>query len=313
VTANAPSNPTGDQSLQTPTAASPTPSKPTETESLGPLSEAAKPAPPAKASDIPNFAAAPPSAEASPPKSNAPATEPESGKWVPIPNAGKIGSRDDRPTPRESPASTRVEPADAATVEPETQVETVAHTVLRGENFWTISRRYYGSGRYYMALWKANRETVSAPERLVVGATIHIPPPEALDPALIEPARVLRPAASAPSARLRRTSRPVAQDGAAPRSARRSSDVELALPIADPFSGRDGRASAGLDPTSDERERPTRPAYKVRPRDTLRSIAKTKLGDPHRADEIRALNEAILDERGEVIPGQLIELPPDAQ
>ena len=34
--------------------------------------------------------------------------------------------------------------------------EAVPHIVERDENFWTISRLYYGLGRYYQALWRAN-------------------------------------------------------------------------------------------------------------------------------------------------------------
>ena len=38
------------------------------------------------------------------------------------------------------------------------RVESLLHVVDRGENFWTISRLYYGSGDYYRALWKANSQ-----------------------------------------------------------------------------------------------------------------------------------------------------------
>ena len=60
------------------------------------------------------------------------------------------------------------------------------HTVLSGENFWTISRTYYKSGRYYMALWDANKKAVAAPDRLAVGDKIIIPRADQLDPALIQ-------------------------------------------------------------------------------------------------------------------------------
>ena len=36
------------------------------------------------------------------------------------------------------------------------------HKVEKNENFWTISRLYYNSGRYYKALWKANDDKVPA-------------------------------------------------------------------------------------------------------------------------------------------------------
>jgi len=60
------------------------------------------------------------------------------------------------------------------------------HTVRSGENFWTISLLYYGSSRYGKALWAANKDVVSAFDRLTVGAKIVIPRVNQLDPALIE-------------------------------------------------------------------------------------------------------------------------------
>jgi hypothetical protein len=62
------------------------------------------------------------------------------------------------------------------------------HTVKSGENFWTISKLYYRSGRYYMALWSANKKQVSAPDRLAVGDKIIIPRADQLDPEMILPA-----------------------------------------------------------------------------------------------------------------------------
>jgi general secretion pathway protein D len=79
----------------------------------------------------------------------------------------------------------------------------VEHKVQRGENFWTISKRYYGSGRYYKALWAANREQVSAPDQLVVGMWIDLPPVDRLDARWIlppTPAAPPRPVAKEPVA-----------------------------------------------------------------------------------------------------------------
>ena len=60
------------------------------------------------------------------------------------------------------------------------------HTVSSGENFWTISERYYKSGRYYKALWAANKAAVPTPDRLTVGDKIIIPWVDELDPTLVE-------------------------------------------------------------------------------------------------------------------------------
>jgi type IV pilus secretin PilQ/predicted competence protein len=61
------------------------------------------------------------------------------------------------------------------------------HTVHTGENFWTISKTYYKSGRYYMALWAANKDKVKTPEALRVGQKVAIPRLDQLDPEMIQP------------------------------------------------------------------------------------------------------------------------------
>jgi nucleoid-associated protein YgaU len=55
-----------------------------------------------------------------------------------------------------------------------------------------------------------------------------------------------------------------------------------------------------------------RPVYKVRPYDTLRSIARDLLGDPRRAEEIYDLNPDVIADPTRLTAGQLLELPEDA-
>ena len=50
------------------------------------------------------------------------------------------------------------------------------HVVRKGENFWTIARGQYGSGRHYLSLWYANRREVARPEGLRVGDEVVLPP-----------------------------------------------------------------------------------------------------------------------------------------
>jgi nucleoid-associated protein YgaU len=52
--------------------------------------------------------------------------------------------------------------------------------------------------------------------------------------------------------------------------------------------------------------------YKVRRYDTLRSIARDVLGDPRRADELYEINRDIIADPTRLAPGQLLELPEDA-
>ena len=58
------------------------------------------------------------------------------------------------------------------------------HVVAKGENYWTISRDYYRTGRYYLGLWAANQGLTPTPETLRVGDQIRVPPVEDLDGSL---------------------------------------------------------------------------------------------------------------------------------
>jgi nucleoid-associated protein YgaU len=184
--------------------------------------------------------------------------------------------------------------------------ESIPHVVARGENFFSIAQQYYSSGRFYRALWKANSDQVPAPEKLRVGQTIRIPPPEALDRSLILPPRTA-PGSDSEAAG---TTRPV-------RTGTRSSVVALAVPVADPFGNRDrqgGTTTAGaIVAAPSAADRPRLPRYKIRPQETLRSIARDFLGDSRRAGEILELNREVIDDPSHLTPGQEIELPEDAR
>jgi nucleoid-associated protein YgaU len=184
------------------------------------------------------------------------------------------------------------------------QVDPILHTVQRSENFWTISRSYYGSGRYYKALHAANVKLVPVISELYVGTTIKVPPVESLDRSLFDPpsrasvadvasTRDMQVAASA------RTPRP--EDGRAVPSRPRV-DVELGMPTTRP-------KRAGV---RDEVDEPTRPTYRVRAHDTLRSIARDTLGDSHRYREILDLNRDVIDDPTRLVSGQTLTLPEDA-
>jgi nucleoid-associated protein YgaU len=230
------------------------------------------------------------------------------------------------------------------------RVESSLHIVDRGENFWTISRLYYGDGRYYRALWKANSEKYPDIKKIHINDVILIPAVEDLDPAYIERPR-RRPVAVRDVGSTRDDDDgPVGSEPASPgplgsfpttRTARRFDtsqddpgrpsgrvDATLELPVgeSDIGSARDGRGRLADRPGEEERggpgvrltARPRSPApvdrsvYKVRRYDTLRSIARDVLGDPRRADELYEINREIIADPTRLAPGQLLELPEDA-
>jgi nucleoid-associated protein YgaU len=265
--------------------------------------------------------------------------DPGSGEWVKLPTVGRGRSlEDDRFTPdpaREFPRERQAVPNESAAPqrtgrggERIDRVEAVPHVVERLENFWTISRLYYGSGRFYKALWAANRNTVPVITELYVGQTIRIPPPEELDSALVEPPLTSRVAAvSSPSRRrasptsgstadapLYKTSRPNGADlpvssASSARGRDDKAEVEVELPTSDPFAR---RGTDSIDPEASPRDRPRRPRYRVRKYDTLRTIARDTLGNSRRADEILELNADIVRDPSDLVVGQILALPEDA-
>ena len=187
-------------------------------------------------------------------------------------------------------------PAPREDAEARDQVEPKLHRVRSGENFWTISRLYYSTGRYYVALWAANAKEVPDIRELYVGTVLRIPPPEALDRSLVEPAGRDRVADKdkADKADVSRTSNAADPDDAA----------DLIVPSS-PTIRRRREVEAPDQP-------PSRPNYKVRAFETLRSIARDTLGDSRRDREILQLNRLTLRSASDLAPGQTLTLPADA-
>jgi nucleoid-associated protein YgaU len=229
------------------------------------------------------------------------------------------------------------------------RVETSIHVVERGENFWTISRLFYGDGRYYRALWKANSDKYPDIRKIHINDVIYIPPVEDLDPAYID--RPRRPVAGRDEGPAREDVAGAEGSGPAGPGTMRSFPTTRTAERTDAPQGDPGRQSERVDaalelpvgdgdtgPARDGRGRPTdrlveeesggpgvrltarprgaapldRPMYKVRRYDTLRSIARDVLGDPRRADELYDLNRDIIADPTRLAPGQLLELPEDA-
>ena len=210
------------------------------------------------------------------------------------------------------------------------RIESTPHIVEREENFWIISRQYYGSGRYYRALWKSNEAKYPDISVLHVGDVITIPPIEDLDAALILPA-----ASAAPVAAVAQTGRASGSSDGNPPKRVRQTDPDLDLPapestsrggVASRGTGRHSDSgSSGDDRDNDEPETrtvarprsigtaPRRPVYKVRLYDTLRSIARDSLGDSRRSSEILELNRDLIADPSQLIVGQVLELPEDAR
>jgi type IV pilus secretin PilQ/predicted competence protein len=173
------------------------------------------------------------------------------------------------------------------------------HVVQAGEDFGTIARAYYGSAGYARALWWANRDRVAWPEALRAGTAITLPPAaelETLPPASRKrPDRIIAaPAAvqAPPPAPLPLSVREI-EAKLAP-SPRATSDPQVER------AGGSDRAGGGYS------------VHVVRRDETLRGIARDRLGDARRGGEIAELNRDLLGDDPRPAPGQRLLLPADA-
>ena len=240
--------------------------------------------------------------------------------WVVIPSAGKrpgAGSSGDPGTGsgfgNDNPLGGRPKVADGPPIRDDLgasggQIGPVLHTVQPDENFWTISKQYYNSPRYYKALHQANAGQVPDITKLYVGTVIRIPPPETLDRSLVTPP-TMGAAIDGPSFSRAST---VDADNSGSIDLGTTPDAEMTPSRSTRPGLRNGRPSlsARSEPST---EAPRRPTYRVKANDTLRSIARDTLRDSHRATEIYNLNrETLGDIRALPAPGTTLTLPTDA-
>ena len=87
---------------------------------------------------------------------------------------------------------------------------------------------------------------------------------------------------------------------------------EVGEPYSPQVLSRGWRKTAKRAGVRDELDEPTRPTYRVRAHDTLRSIARDTFGDSHRYREILDLNREVIDDPTRLVSGQSLILPEDA-
>lgn len=173
-------------------------------------------------------------------------------------------------------------------VQPEITVSPLAgsaqqYTVQSGDSFWTISKKAYGSGRYWQKLAAYNRDTVPHPDRIREGTVVSIP-----DPAVFG-----APAASAPAIAV------VAADTI--------ESVENSRRIDSTAS------SVGAEPSEPGGiffNEQGYPMYRIGQKDTLTTIAARHLGRASRWKQIYHMNRLQTPDSLQV--GTVLKLPADA-
>lgn len=148
------------------------------------------------------------------------------------------------------------------------------YTVKHGENFWTISKKLYGSGRYFQILAEINRSRVSDPQKMRPGLKLIAPDRAAID-------------------------------------ARYQSRHKSTQTIASKFSGT-GAVRKSNKPSGFFISQDGRPMYRVGSNDTLTDISQRHLGRSSRWFQIYQINRQKLQNPNKLQIGTELQLPYDA-
>jgi nucleoid-associated protein YgaU len=154
-----------------------------------------------------------------------------------------------------------------------------SYQIEPNDNFWVISRKKYGTGRYFMALAQHNSKVIPDPQRMKPGVTIATPSARSLEQAYPD----LIPKAG-----------PATAVGPIQTASTGSVPVETEAPGGF-FMSNDGT-----------------PMYRVGKEDTLSDIAQRHLGRSSRWIQVYQMNREILTDGNTLKIGMQLRLPADA-
>lgn len=162
------------------------------------------------------------------------------------------------------------------------------YQVEPSDNFWTISRKKYGTGRYFMALAQHNAQVIPDPKRMKPGVTIATPSAQSLEQAYSQLIPKMAPADPIQTA-----------SAATPAFSAQTPAVAPTLQPAE--------LDAGFFVANDGT-----PMYRVGREDTLSGIAQRHLGRSSRWVQVFELNRDVLTDGNTLKIGALLRLPADA-
>ena len=162
------------------------------------------------------------------------------------------------------------------------------YQVEPSDNFWTISRKKYGTGRYFMALAQHNAQVIPDPKRMKPGVTIATPSARSLEQAYPQLIPKTAPAD------------PIQTASAATPAFTAQAPAAVPLPES-------AELDAGFFVANDGT-----PMYRVGREDTLSGIAQRHLGRSSRWVQVFELNRDVLTDGNTLKIGALLRLPADA-
>lgn len=206
---------------------------------------------------------------------------------------------DQRPTATASPTERRAtRPAPVAQIDEDFRssarrplVAGDTYDIEPGDNFWTISRKKYGTGRYFMALAQHNAQVITDPKRMRPGVTVSTPAAEVLEKTYAQ----LIPKTA--------TIDPVQTASISPVGASSIGASTTSVTLAAAEENGDSGFFIGEDGT---------PMYRIGREDTLSGVAQRHLGRSSRWTQIFELNRDVLPDGNSLKIGAVLRLPADA-
>jgi LysM repeat protein len=174
------------------------------------------------------------------------------------------------------------------------------YTVQEGDTYWNISKKVYGTAKYFQVLADHNLNTIADPQKMKAGTVVQTPDAGVLQRKLTT---VVRAAPTGLTGRIETSGR---ADGAGSSS---SNGLEKSA---------DGTVTASRQPTSGTEpsgilfNEQGYPLFRIGETDTLTSIASDHLGRSSRWEQVYNMNRDQLQSPDKLQIGMLLKLPADA-
>jgi nucleoid-associated protein YgaU len=186
------------------------------------------------------------------------------------------------------------------------------HRVTDGDTLTDLAKRYLGNPNRWNELYDYNRDVLTNPDLLPIGADLRIPT------APYRPTSTDAASGGAPETTPARTARPVSQSGGGPASQSSSADM---VPVGSGTPGVDNPAPTTGGPSAKLRRLPpvlpeptghlmrlAPRTYVVQPGDTLSSVAEQLYGDGARENVLRDANRNLQGQQY-LRPGTVLVIP----
>lgn len=174
------------------------------------------------------------------------------------------------------------------------------YTVQDGDSYWNISKKVYGTAKYFQVLADHNHRTIADPQKMKTGVSIETPPASVLQQQL---KTVRRTAPTGLAGRIEPSGR-ADRAGSIGASNSASSAAESVV------VGR--RETKPNEPSGILFNQQGYPLYRIGETDTLTSIASDHLGRASRWQQVYNMNRDQLQSPDKLQIGMLLKLPSDA-